>query len=46
MADINTLKKGLIVTAFWEAKPGEVDPDLKAPQDTPTPVPPPAPPRR
>jgi len=25
MADINTLKKGLIVTAFWEAKPGEVD---------------------
>mgnify|MGYP003704816749 CR=1 FL=1 len=25
MADINTLKTGLIVTAFWEAKPGEVD---------------------
>ena len=25
MADINTLKKGLIVTAFWEAKPGEVE---------------------
>ena len=25
MADINTLKNGLIVTAFWEAKPGEVD---------------------
>jgi quinol monooxygenase YgiN len=25
MADINTLKKGLIVTAFWEAKPSEVD---------------------
>jgi len=25
MADINTLKKGLIVTAFWEAKPDEVD---------------------
>jgi len=25
MADINTLKKGLIVTAFWEAKPEEVD---------------------
>ncbi len=25
MADINTLKQGLIVTAFWEAKPGEVD---------------------
>ena len=25
MADINGLKKGLIVTAFWEAKPGEVD---------------------
>src|SRR6478609_9093010 len=24
MADINTLKQGLIVTAFWEAKPGEV----------------------
>jgi quinol monooxygenase YgiN len=23
MADINTLKQGLIVTAFWEAKPGE-----------------------
>ena len=26
MADINTLKQGLIVTAFWEAKPGEVEP--------------------
>ena len=25
MADINTLRKGLIVTAMWEAKPGEVD---------------------
>jgi len=25
MADINTLKDGLIVTAFWEAKPDEVD---------------------
>jgi quinol monooxygenase YgiN len=25
MADINTLKKGLVVTAFWEAKPDEVD---------------------
>ena len=25
MADINTLKQGLIVTAFWEAKAGEVD---------------------
>ena len=25
MADINTLKKGLIVTAFWEARPDEVD---------------------
>jgi len=25
MADINTLKGGLIVTAFWEAKPDEVD---------------------
>ena len=25
MADINTLQNGLIVTAFWEAKPGEVD---------------------
>jgi quinol monooxygenase YgiN len=25
MADINTLKKGLIVTASWEAKPDEVD---------------------
>ena len=25
MADINTLEKGLVITAFWEAKPGEVD---------------------
>jgi len=25
MADINTLKRGLIVTAFWEAKPDEVE---------------------
>jgi quinol monooxygenase YgiN len=25
MADINTLKQGLIITAFWEAKPAEVD---------------------
>ena len=25
MADINTLKKGLVITAFWEATPGEVD---------------------
>ncbi len=25
MADINTLRKGLIVTAMWDAKPGEVD---------------------
>ena len=25
MAAINTLKKGLVITAFWEAKPGEVD---------------------
>ena len=25
MADINTLKQGLFVTAFWEAKPDEVD---------------------
>ena len=25
MADINTLEKGLIVTAFWEARPEEVD---------------------
>lgn len=25
MADINALKNGLIVTAFWEAKPEEVD---------------------
>ncbi len=24
MADVNTLKDGLIVTAFWEAKPEEV----------------------
>ena len=23
MADLNTLKQGLIVTAFWEANPGE-----------------------
>ena len=25
MADLHTLKDGLVVTAFWEAKPGEVD---------------------
>jgi quinol monooxygenase YgiN len=25
MADINTLKDGFVVTAFWEARPGEVD---------------------
>ena len=25
MADLHTLKDGLIVTAFWEAKPGEND---------------------
>ena len=25
MADINTLKQGLVVTAFWEAKPGETE---------------------
>jgi len=25
MADLHTLKDGLIVTAFWEAKPGETD---------------------
>src|SRR5262249_36785035 len=25
MADINTLKQGLIVTAFWDARPEEVD---------------------
>ena len=25
MGDINVLKEGLIVTAFWEAKPGDVD---------------------
>ena len=25
MADLNTLKQGLIVTAFWEAKPEDVD---------------------
>jgi len=25
MADINPLKQGLIVTAFWEAKPDQVD---------------------
>ncbi|MFI5001836.1 MAG: putative quinol monooxygenase [Reyranellales bacterium] len=25
MVDVNTLKGGLVVTAFWEAKPDEVD---------------------
>jgi quinol monooxygenase YgiN len=25
MADIHTLKDGLVVTAFWEAKPGETE---------------------
>src|SRR5215469_10584003 len=25
MADLHTLKDGLVVTAFWQAKPGEVD---------------------
>ena len=25
MADINTLKQGFVVTAFWEAKPGETE---------------------
>ena len=25
MADLNELKNGLVVTAFWEAKPEEVD---------------------
>ena len=25
MADLHALKDGLIVTAFWEAKPGEAD---------------------
>jgi quinol monooxygenase YgiN len=25
MADLHTLKDGLVVTAFWEAKPDEVD---------------------
>ena len=25
MANLNELRDGLIVTAFWEAKPGEVD---------------------
>ncbi len=25
MADLHALKDGLVVTAFWEAKPGEVD---------------------
>src|SRR4029078_13331689 len=25
MADLHTLKDGLVVTAFWEAKPGETD---------------------
>jgi quinol monooxygenase YgiN len=25
MADINTLEKGLVITAFWEARPDEVD---------------------
>jgi len=25
MADLHTLKDGFVVTAFWEAKPGETD---------------------
>jgi quinol monooxygenase YgiN len=25
MVDVNTLRSGLVVTAFWEAKPTEVD---------------------
>ena len=25
MADLHTLKDGLVVTAFWQAKPGEAD---------------------
>jgi quinol monooxygenase YgiN len=25
MVDVNTLRSGLVVTAFWEAKPSEVD---------------------
>ena len=25
MADIHTLKDGLVVTAFWQARPGETD---------------------
>jgi quinol monooxygenase YgiN len=25
MVDVNTLRNGLVVTAFWEAKPTEVD---------------------
>ena len=25
MADLHTLKDGLVVTAFWEAKPGEAE---------------------
>jgi len=25
MSDLNSLHDGLVVTAFWEAKPGEVD---------------------
>jgi quinol monooxygenase YgiN len=25
MADLHTLKDGLVVTAFWEAKPGETE---------------------
>ena len=29
MADLHALKDGLIVTAFWEAKPGESDAVLK-----------------
>jgi hypothetical protein len=25
MVDLHSLKDGLVVTAFWEAKPGEAD---------------------
>ena len=25
MADLHAIHDGLVVTAFWEAKPGEVD---------------------
>ena len=30
MADLHTFKDGLVVTAFWEARPDEVDAVLHA----------------